>query len=95
MALNTLTKDLFDRATGPPLENGLQTVIATPAALGGRDIHHLSILLGDKQASVTIQSALASGSALATTAAGYPRTMTALAMLLGSYDAARNFLAFP
>ena len=55
MAIASLTTDLFDRATGPPLESGLQTVIATPAALGGRDIQYLSILLGDT-ASVSYDS---------------------------------------
>ena len=95
MAIASLTTDLFDRATGPSLESGLQTVIATPAALGGRDIQYLSILLGDQQASLTIQTALSSGTPLATTAGGYPKTMTALAMVLGSYDAARDFLAAP
>lgn len=95
MALAVRTKDLWDKATGPPLRKSVQTSIAAAGALGAREIQCLDIQLGDKQASLTIQTAFSSGSALATTAAGYPRTMTALAMILGSYDAARDWLADP
>lgn len=95
MALSTRTKDLLDKAVGPPLEGNIHTVLGTPAALGGREKRDMTAALSDVQAAVAVHSALESGSALATTSAAYPKTMLALAMLVGSYDAARDFLANP
>lgn len=95
MAIKTRTKDLLDKAVGPPIESSLQTVIASPAALGPREKIALTYQLADNQAAVAIHAAIASGSALATTSATYPKTLMALAMLVGSYDEARDFLANP
>lgn len=95
MAISTRTKALIDQALGPPVEGNMHAVIATPASLGDREKLSLTALLSDNQAAVAIHSALASGTALATTSATYPKTMMALAMVLGSYDAARDFLAYP
>lgn len=95
MALATLTKDLLDRSTVHPARGVLQTVIASPAAMGARELRDFSAQVTDKQAALTITAAIASGSAVSTSGSGYPKTVVALAMVLGSYDAARNFLAFP
>lgn len=95
MAIKTRTKDLLDRAVGPPVEGNLQSAIASPAALGAREKLALTALLADNHAAVAIHSAIASGSALATTSTTYPKTLMALAMVLGSYDDARDFLANP
>ena len=98
MALQGHTKNKLDVSLLDQVATELATKIVTPGALSADGDRKLRGSLSDEGVADIVLPAIASGVAVTAAANGdvaYARAVMALAMSLGSYDAARDFLANP
>lgn len=98
MAIQTHTKNKLDLSTDDRIATELETKIASNAALTADAIQKLTYQVADQNVAKALIAGVASGSAISSAAANdaqYSKAVYALAMMMGSFDAARDLLAHP